>query len=276
MSEQQVPQQAPVGGAPASGGTPAPDFRPRVEKLLGDILGLMGFPARLDMQDAADGSLSVALHFEAGPPPGVEQGRRSQVLDSLQFLLNKMLHRPGVERRWVVLGCGAHPEPRQRREPQQQAPAQAPAPVAGAAAAPAPAPAAAPRAPAPVAQSQAPGKQAQRGAAQAAAPRSAAAPARAGGESDERSVAVEEDAALREAVRRLAEKSASLGRFYALAAMKQDDRARVLKAVEGVAGLKVTAEGEGRNRRVVFTPEKPAPLPKRSLLPDDDEDDFDE
>ncbi|TQF09348.1 hypothetical protein FJV41_45100 [Myxococcus llanfairpwllgwyngyllgogerychwyrndrobwllllantysiliogogogochensis] len=276
MSEQQVPQQAPVGGTPASGGTPAPDFRPRVEKLLGDILGLMGFPARLDMQDAADGSLSVALHFEAGPPPGVEQGRRSQVLDSLQFLLNKMLHRPGVERRWVVLGCGAHPEPRQRREPQQQAPAQAPAPVAGAAAAPAPAPAAAPRAPAPVAQSQAPGKQAQRGAAQAAAPRSAAAPARAGGESDERSVAVEEDAALREAVRRLAEKSASLGRFYALAAMKQDDRARVLKAVEGVAGLKVTAEGEGRNRRVVFTPEKPAPLPKRSLLPDDDEDDFDE
>ncbi|NTX05953.1 hypothetical protein [Myxococcus sp. CA040A] len=276
MSEQQVPQQAPVGGTPASGGTPAPDFRPRVEKLLGDILGLMGFPARLDMQDAADGSLSVALHFEAGPPPGVEQGRRSQVLDSLQFLLNKMLHRPGVERRWVVLGCGAHPEPRQRREPQQQAPAQAPAPVAGAAAATAPAPAVAPRAPAPVAQSQAPGKQAQRGTAQAAAPRSAAAPARAGGESDERSVAVEEDAALREAVRRLAEKSASLGRFYALAAMKQDDRARVFKAVEGVAGLKVTAEGEGRNRRVVFTPEKPAPLPKRSLLPDDDEDDFDE
>lgn|GEM_PF-321290 len=278
MSEQQVPQQAPAGGAPGSGSTPAPDFRPRVEKLLGDILGLMGFPARLDMQDAADGSLSVALHFEAGPPPGVEQGRRSQVLDSLQFLLNKMLHRPGVERRWVVLGSGAHPEPRQRREPQQQAPAQAPAPVAGAAAAPA-APAAAPRAQEKAQQPQAPAqaKQARGGAAQAApAARGAAAKGGAGGESDERSVAVEEDAALREAVRRLAEKSASLGRFYALAAMKQDDRARVLKAVEGVAGLKVSAEGEGRNRRVVFTPEKPAPLPKRSLLPDDDEDDFDE
>lgn len=266
MSEQQVPQQAPVAGTPAPAGA---DLRPRVEKLLGDILGLMGFPARLEMQDAADGSLSVALHFEAGPPPGVEQGRRSQVLDSLQFLLNKMLHRPGVERRWVVLGAGAHPEPRQRREPQQQAPAQAAAPVAAA-------PAAAPRAAAP--QQQAPARQqAQRGAAapqQAPAAR-AAAPARAA-ESDERSVAVEEDAALREAVRQLAEKSASLGRFYALAAMKQEDRARVLKAVEGVAGLKVAAEGEGRNRRVVFTPEKPAPLPKRSLLPDDDEDDFDE
>ncbi|QSQ11966.1 hypothetical protein [Myxococcus landrumensis] len=269
MSEQQVPQQAPVAGTPAPGGAGA-DLRPRVEKLLGDILGLMGFPARLDMQDAADGSLSVALHFEAGPPPGVEQGRRSQVLDSLQFLLNKMLHRPGVERRWVVLGSGAHPEPRQRREPQQAPAAQAAAPVVAA-------PVAAPRAPAP--QQQAPARQqAQRGAAaqqQAPAARSAA-PARAAGEADERSMPVEEDAALREAVRQLAEKSASLGRFYALAAMKQEDRARVMKAVEGVAGLKVSAEGEGRNRRVVFTPEKPAPLPKRSLLPDDDEDDFDE
>ncbi|MCP3104920.1 hypothetical protein LZ198_39245, partial [Myxococcus sp. K15C18031901] len=122
MSEQ--PQTQP--GAPASA---AADFRPRVEKLLGDILGLMGFPARLDLQDAADGSLSVALQFEAGLPPGVEQGRRGQVLDSLQFLLNKMLHRPGVERRWVMLGAGAHPEPRPRREPQAPA-AQPQAPAA--------------------------------------------------------------------------------------------------------------------------------------------------
>ncbi len=257
MSEAQVPQQTP--GAPAPGG--GADFRPRVEKLLGDILGLMGFPARLDMQDAADGSLSVALHFEAGPPPGVEGGRRSQVLDSLQFLLNKMLHRPGVDRRWVVLGSGAHPEPRQRREPQQQQ--QAPAPAA--------APAPRPAAPAPAPARAAP--QQQRPAAQAPARPT---PQARGGESDERSVTVEEDAALREAARQLAEKSASLGRFYALASMKLEDRARVLKSVEGMGGVKVTAEGEGRNRRVVFTPEKPAPLPKRSLLPDDDEDEFDE
>lgn len=265
--EAQVPQQQ-APGAPASGGAAPGDFRPRVEKLLGDILGLMGFPARLDMQDAADGSLSVALHFEAGPPPGVEPGRRSQVLDSLQFLLNKMLHRPGVDRRWVMLGAGAHPEPRQRREPQQQAapqpPPQAPAPAAQAA--PRPAPQAAP-APARAAPQQRPA---------APAPAAARPAPAARGDGDERSVTVEEDAALREAARQLAEKSASLGRFYALAAMKLEDRARVLKSIEGVAGVKVTAEGEGRNRRVVFTPEKPAPLPKRSLLPDDDEDDFDE
>jgi len=264
VSEAQVPQQTP--GAPAPGG--GADFRPRVEKLLGDILGLMGFPARLDMQDAADGSLSVALHFEAGPPPGVEGGRRSQVLDSLQFLLNKMLHRPGVERRWVVLGSGAHPEPRQRREPQQPQ-QQAPAPAAPAAA-PAPRQAPAPQA------APAPSRAAPRGQAAQAPAAARSAPQARGGEGDERSVTVEEDAALREAARQLAEKSASLGRFYALAAMKLEDRARVLKSIEGVGGVKVTAEGEGRNRRVVFTPEKPAPLPKRSLLPDDDEDDFDE
>ncbi|RKG57160.1 hypothetical protein D7X30_20700 [Corallococcus sp. AB011P] len=247
------------------------DFRPRVEKLLTDILGLMGFPARLDLQDATDGSLSVALHFESGAPPGVEPGKRSQVLDSLQFLLNKMLHRPGVERRWVMLGAGAHPEPRPRRDAaaQQQAAAAAPvASVAQVASTPAQQPARA-AAPAPAAQPQ---QRNARGGQQAAKP--AQTPAKSA-EADERTLQVEEDPVFREAVRKLAEKSASLGRFYAFAAMKTEDRARVLKAVEGVGGVKVAAEGEGRNRRVVFTPAKPAPMPKRSLLPDDDEDDVD-
>jgi len=38
-----------------------------------------------------------------------------------------------------------------------------------------------------------------------------------------------------------------------------------LRAVEGVGGVKASAEGIGRNRRVVFTPDNPAPLPKGSL-----------
>ncbi|NPC75769.1 hypothetical protein HPP05_39110 [Corallococcus exiguus] len=253
------------------------DFRPRVEKLLTDILGLMGFPARLDLQDATDGSLSVALHFESGTPPGVEPGKRSQVLDSLQFLLNKMLHRPGVERRWVMLGAGAHPEPRPRRDAAAQQQAAAAAPVTSVAQAAAAAPAQQPAraaAPAPAAQPQQRNARGGQPAQQAAKPAQAQAPAKSA-EADERTLQVEEDPAFREAVRKLAEKSASLGRFYAFAAMKTEDRARVLKAVEGVGGVKVAAEGEGRNRRVVFTPAKPAPMPKRSLLPDDDEDDVD-
>jgi predicted RNA-binding protein Jag len=260
VTEQAPPQQS---AAPAASG----DTRARAQKLLTDILGLMGFPARLEFQDASDGSLAVALHFEAGLPPGVENGKRSQVVDSLQFLLNKMLHRPGVERRWVLLGAGVFPEPRPRKEPQPPAPA---APANGAAAPRPPAPARAP-APAP-----APASPPQKAPARAPAPAQAAAPAQQArrSEADERTVEVSEDAALKEAARKLAEKSASLGRFYALAGMKLEDRARVLKAVEGVAGVAVTGEGEGRCRRVVFTPDKPAPLPKRMLLPDDDEDDF--
>jgi predicted RNA-binding protein Jag len=263
--------------APETSSTPAggADLRARVEKLLTDILGMMGFPARLDFKDASDGSLSVALHFQGESPPGVDSGKRSQVVDSLQFLLNKMLHRPGTERRFVLVGAGHHPEPRSERLKREQATAQAPAPTAAPvpqAAPQAPAPAPAPRPPKPARGAQAPAQQAKAPVQQAKAPaQQAKAPAR-GGEADERTLEVAEDAALREVARKLAEKSASLGRFYALVTLKQDDRARVMKAVEGVPGVKVSCEGEGRNRRVVFTPEKPAPLPKRSMLPDDDED----
>ncbi len=259
MSDAQAPETSstPAGGA---------ELRARVEKLLTDILGLMGFPARLDFKDASDGSLSVALHFQGEPPPGVDTGKRSQVVDSLQFLLNKMLHRPGAERRFVLVGAGAHPEPRSERLKREQAAAQA-APPAQQAPAQAPAPAPAPRQPKPARGQQAPAQPQ----AKAPAQQQAKAPARSG-EADERTLDVAEDAALREVARKLAEKSASMGRVYALVTLKQDDRARVMKAVEGIAGVKVSCEGEGRNRRVVFTPEKPAPLPKRSMLPDDDED----
>ncbi|MDC0711816.1 hypothetical protein POL68_25325 [Stigmatella sp. ncwal1] len=264
MSATQTPSAPPAPSPALSPG----EFRARVERLLTDILGLMGYPARLEFQDASDGSLAVALHFEAGMPSGVETGRRSQVVDSLQFLLNKMLHRPGVERRWVLLGAGVLPEPRNRKE----APAPAPAPVPVASAPPTPRPPPPARAavapPAPVA---APARPAKAAPAAPAAP----APAKRAMEADERTVEVAEDAALALAARQLAEKASSLGRFYALAAMKMEDRARVLKAVQGVPGVGVSGEGEGRCRRVVFTPDKPAPLPKRFLLPDD-EDDFED
>jgi hypothetical protein len=53
--------------------------------------------------------------------------------------------------------------------------------------------------------------------------------------------------------------------------MKAEDRARFLKAGSGVAGVKLVVEGEGRSRRVVFAPDKPTPMPKRSLPVQDDE-----
>jgi predicted RNA-binding protein Jag len=272
VSDVQPPEVSPSAASVATAGA---ELRARVEQLLSDILGLMGFPARLDFKDASDGSLSVALHFQGEPPPGVENGKRSQVVDSLQFLLNKMLHRPGTERRFVLVGSGIHPEPRSERLKREQAAAQA---TAAQAPAPAPQQAAPVPQPAPRAQPQAPAasvpapREARPARGQRAAQQQEAkAPAARASESDERSLEVAEDAALREAARKLAEKSGTLGRYYALVTVKPEDRARVLKAVEGVPGVKVSCQGEGRNRRVVFTPDKPAPLPKRSMLPDDDD-----
>ncbi|PTL77169.1 hypothetical protein DAT35_46740 [Vitiosangium sp. GDMCC 1.1324] len=256
--------QAPEASTPAPAGE---ELRARVERLLTDILGLMGFPARLDFKDASDGSLSVALHFQGEPPPGVEPGKRSQVVDSLQFLLNKMLHRPGSDRRFVLVGAGAHTEPRSERLKREQA-------AAAQAAAQAPQPAPQPQPPPQPRQQQAPAPHPAKPArGQQGAQQQAKAPAARATEADERTVEVAEDPALRDAARKLAEKSATLGRFYALVTLKSEDRARVLKAVEGVPGVKVSCEGEGRNRRVVFTPDKPAPLPKRSMLPEDDDED---
>ena len=71
----------------------------------------------------------------------------------------------------------------------------------------------------------------------------------------------------------LAERSAKLGRFYAIAPMKVDDRARLLQAARGVSGTTVRAEGEGTARRLLFSPDLPTPMPKK-VVPDygDDED----
>ncbi len=82
---------------------------------------------------------------------------------------------------------------------------------------------------------------------------------------------VSEDGALTLAVQQLARKASELGRLYAVGNMSRDDRARVLEAVREIAGLRVIAEGEGRLRRLVFNPEKPVPLPRKTLHDYDDE-----
>ena len=72
MTEQAQPQQSPSG----TGG----DTRGRVEKLLPDILGLMGYPARLEFRDASDGSLAVALRPGEDPGEVGTRGRLGQQL----------------------------------------------------------------------------------------------------------------------------------------------------------------------------------------------------
>jgi len=51
------------------------------------------------------------VHFDA-EVPGVVAGKKSYLIDSLQFLVNKVVNRPNTERRWVTLGVGGFPEPK--------------------------------------------------------------------------------------------------------------------------------------------------------------------
>lgn len=244
------------------------DHRAQVEELLGSILRLMDFPARLDFKDMSDGALGVAVHFD-GELPGVTHGKRSYLIDCLQFLLNKAINRPNVPRRWVNLGVDAFPEVRPGRaaEPPKAAPAAATAPVVMAAAAHPPA-ARAVAATSPVA------------AAPPVRDPRAKAPERPHREPAGRpSPRAPEDGALVAADPRwtalgcsLAEKAQRHGRVYAIMMLSNDQRAQLIKSVPQTKGVSARAEGDGHWRRLTVLPEKIAPLPKKHVMPDwDDE-----
>lgn len=255
MSDPEIsPEAAPAanGAAPVAA-APDPKKREEAEKVLTELLQLLELPGRLELKDAADGGIAVALHVE-GDTAGLTAGKRSNVVDSLQFLANKIVNKPNQEKRWISIGVGAFPEPRGPRAPrasQPAGPAGAPAPAA------APQQARAPQQPAQPARGPKPAK----GGGAPAAAQASRGPSEA-------ELEVTPDEGLAAALRSLAEKSARLGRFYAIAPMKLEDRARALKAAEGVPGVKALVEGEGKLRRVVLAPEKPTPMPKRSAMPD--------
>ncbi len=101
--------------------------RARAEKAVSEIVEKLGAAAKLECKDAPDGSLSIAVSVE-GEVPGLAPGKRSPVLEALQFLVNKLVNKPGEERRHVALGIGGHPEPRGPKPGAR--PAAAPAPGA--------------------------------------------------------------------------------------------------------------------------------------------------
>jgi hypothetical protein len=231
-----------------SGEVEQPQKREEAVKVLGEILGHMELPATLDAKDADDGAISIAVGLTEALP-GVQTGRRSPFSDALQYLVNKRVNPPGTPRRHVLVGIGAHPAPRAPKAPKQPAQAGNGAPAAAEAPSPRAKPAVEPKA-------------------QRAAP---AMPQKAK-EEDERTLEVELSKPFAREVERMAAASAALGRYYVLMGLGAEDRARVLKAAQGADGVTVKADGEGRNRRLVFTPAKPVPLP-RKLLPMDMDDD---
>jgi len=231
-----------------------PLHRVEAEALLEGLFRLMDYPARLDFKDLPDGALGVAVHFE-GELPGVQPGKRSYLVDCIQFLVNKAVNRPNLPRRWVNLGVDAFPEPRgqgpgpRQPEPSGAAPASAPSPVAAAApAARAPAPARAARNPQP---------------ARAAPPKAPPPP---------EAPAVAEDPTWTRLGQSLAERSARLGRVYGVMLLSSDDRVRLQRAAQGVAGVNAKLEGDGHWRRVVLTPPTVTPLVKKHVMPDWDDD----
>jgi predicted RNA-binding protein Jag len=220
---------------------PTPTVADRTAQAAGvlrELLRLADVPATLDVKDTADGGISIALALGT-ELPGVALGRRGTFVDALQFLVNKLTHRPGSERRWVSLGLGEHPAPRLPR-PQR-------APEGNGAARPQPPPRNVPAVPPPVA-------------ALEEAPPVPARPA----PQEEPGVEVSEDAELTRAARALAEASALTGRYYGIVALSAEDRARMVRAVADVAGVRAVVEGEGRLRRLVFTPDRPTPMPRKT------------
>lgn len=217
--------------------------RAQAVAVLEQLLRGMDVPATLDAKDLPDGSVSIAV-IPGVELPGLALGRRSPLGDALQYLVNKLLNKPGQERRWVAIGIGAHPEPRGAKPARTQP---APAMVNGTAPA-----AAGPR---------------------PAAPARPALPPRPA-ESDERTLVTDDDPSFDAAARALAERSASSGRVYAVVTLGAVERGRLLKVADAVAGVNARAEGEGRLRRLVLTPDKVIPMPRQRLpvddLPDDE------
>ena len=110
MSEDTPSATTPAAGAPAAAAPPDPAKRELAVQVLTELFRLMDLPGRLEAKDAADGGISVALHLD-GPFPGVQAGRRSHVVDAVQFLANKLVNRSGTTKRWISIGVGDTPSP---------------------------------------------------------------------------------------------------------------------------------------------------------------------
>jgi predicted RNA-binding protein Jag len=233
--------------------TPAGDRDKRAwaEEVLAELLRLAGLRARLEVKETAGPQgglgLSVAL-FPEEEIPGLQAGRRSPLVESLQFLANKIVNR-GPDKKWIAIAVGGHPEPRVAggKAPRAEAaPKGGTTPAAAAAQRPQPQPWRPP------------------------APERVAV-------NDESVLEVPADPLLEAAGRALAEKASATGRVYAVVPMREEDRARLARGGKGIAGASIKVEGEGRHRRVVFVPANPKPMPKKSAMPDyDDEDDSEE
>ncbi len=253
--------------------TVAVDLKPKVHELLTSIFSLMKYPATLDFKDMPDGALGVAVNFE-GELPGITPGKRSYLVDCIQFLVNKAINRPNVPRRWVNLGVNAFPEPRVPGQPvakPEKDPAATNAPAKGPPAVAKPPKDAARGNPSAPAIAEAKSGKHEKVAREAQPPRG-----NQRGGPDEKSMDVTPDPKFTLAGELLAKKAVQHGRIYAVMMLGTEDRARMLKAAAPTKGVTAKADGEGHWRRVSFTPDKVTPILKRQIMPDYDDEEEDD
>lgn len=260
-----------VAAAVVAAPAPGVDKRALAESVLGEIFRLAEWPVKLEFKDVADGGIAVAVHFEA-EVPGVQAGKKSYLVDSLQFLVNKVVNRPNTEKRWVTLGVGGFPEPRGPGAGEPRPPSAPPAGAAGAV----PVPVAATRGASAPAAGRAPQAPQGKNGPAVAAPKQQ--PPQRPAPQQQRAAEVEEAVEVSPEWKALGAslsgKAVKHGRSYAVMLLSNAERAQLVKAASA-AGVKVKVEGDGHFKRVAVVPDKATPMPRKMQFPDYDDEDED-
>ena len=97
-----------VGEAGVGGGAAASERLLRAREVVGRLCALLGAEVEVEVRDTAE---AVGCRIEVRRGGDVfEVGPRGQVLEALQYLVNRIVSRDGDERKWIALEIGAFPE----------------------------------------------------------------------------------------------------------------------------------------------------------------------
>lgn len=111
-SRRRRPGRTPRAAAPEGEVVPADDRSREALEFARDIIAKMGMDCdvRLQQRDEEDGDIHIQV---TGPDAGRIIGKKGQVLAAVQFIVNRAMNRPGLERRYVSVDADGY---RSRRE----------------------------------------------------------------------------------------------------------------------------------------------------------------
>jgi spoIIIJ-associated protein len=91
----------------AAGGASRPE---RAKAFVAGVLERLGVKASVEAKEGADAIALSVTGVEGGEAFGIEPARRSQVLESIQYLANKAVNRDPNDRKWVTVDVGGFGE----------------------------------------------------------------------------------------------------------------------------------------------------------------------